>query len=844
MLLLRPHVYFLVGLLLTLSTLSAMAQQVRFSGRVTEGKSGKAVPFASVFVPGSSQGTTADENGRFTLTVAQPIDSLGASALGFTPRKKAVRKESPQTVNFALGGDGGFTLGEVTVRPPGEVENPAYRILRLVQAHKDQNNKRTLTAFEFDSYNRLQVFLANMPRDPEEGSLFQQIQAVADSLGALGDTTNGRVALPIFASEALSRFYVHSQPRRTREEIRHTQMRGLTPREGSVLSQIMGTSFQDWDFYRNWQQLLGKDFISPIADGWKFTYEYELQDSVFLGSEYCYRIAVEPRRPADLAFTGLIWINAETYALRRVDLRVSPTANVNFADNIIVQQDMVASAAGPGLPRRTHVELGIKPLKKSPAFRAEFTTINSDFVVNQDRPAEFYNLPIETLASAYETPPGFWEANRPDTLTAREQGTFATLDSVQKLPEVRTVLDIMDIAVNGYYRVGKLDLGPVLSTYAFNSIEGHRFQFGFRTTPAISRDWLLRTYLAYGTRDNRFKYGAQVSRILDRRTWTVATVERRRDIEQIALLDNAYALDNPLFEASARLGNIRSSRPLIRDLSSISLQSDLFRGFTQKVMVRHQQFRPLYPFAYYTDVPAPGAPTDDNFTLSEVVVESRYARDQVLVQSQTQNRRYAIGLMRWPVFTLRYTMGLNNVLGSDFKYQKLNLLVTQSVKFGQLGRTDYILDAGYIPSTVPYPLLKNHLGNQTPFYNAGAYNLMRYFEFVSDKYVSLQLENHLDGFLVNSVPLLRRLNWRLLVTGNVLYGGISAANRAINPTENRFGEPLPTFQALGQVPYAEVGYGVENIFKIVRVDFIHRLTYRDSPGARNFGAKVSFQFRL
>ncbi len=353
------------------------------------------------------------------------------------------------------------------------------------------------------------------------------------------------------------------------------------------------------------------------------------------------------------------------------------------------------------------------------------------------------------------------------------------LDSVRQLPAMRNLLEVADIAVNGYYRAGKIEWGPILTAYSFNNIEGSRFRVGFRTTPEFSRDWLLRPYLAYGTRDGRFKYGLRVQRIVERQHWTVVNFEHRHDLDQVALLDNDYALENPLFEASARLGNISSSRPLRRTLTTLALQTDLFRGFTQRVIFRRQSFQPLYPFAYYTQERAPGSPTADNFDLSEVVVESRYARDEVLIPNN-QNRRTAIGLKKWPAVTVRYTMGLDNVLGSDFRYQKLNLLIDQSIRLGQVGRTDYRIDAGYIPSTVPYPVLKTHLGNESPFYNGGAFNLMRYFEFVSDRYVSFQFENQFDGFLLNSIPAIKQLNWRLVATGNVLWGGVSEANRRIN----------------------------------------------------------------
>ncbi|GGG38643.1 DUF5686 and carboxypeptidase-like regulatory domain-containing protein [Hymenobacter glacieicola] len=835
----------LVSLLLCLLLLVsgapvAWAQRILFSGRVTEAATGQPVPFASVFVRGTSQGATADDNGRYQLTLTGPVDTLVASAIGFAPQKKKVAASPDrQTVNFSLG-SGSVSLGEVVVRPR---ENPAYDILRRVQQHKPQNDKRYLRAFEFESYNRTEVALNNLPSQLSRRKVLRQMTQVADSLGVARDA-NGKPVVPIFASEVLSRFYQNNEPLRKREEIRQTQMRGAAPREGSVVSQIMGSSFQDWDFYRNWQQLLGKDFISPIADGWKFTYEYELQDSVMLGQDFCYQLGVVPRRPQDLAFTGTIWISASTYALRKLDLAVSPEANLNFVEQVRVYQEMTPTPAGGELPRRTRVVIGIKPTKGSTGVVARFVTVNSGFVVNQPKPLPFYDRPLETLASAFEVPKNFFEQNRPDSLSREEAATLQVLDSVRQLPAVRSLLEVADVAVNGYYRAGKVDLGPILTAYSFNSIEGHRFRVGFRTTPELSRDWLLRTYLAYGTRDGRFKYGLRVQRVLDRRHWTVANFEHRQDLDQVALLDNDYALENPLFEASARLGDISSSRPLRRNLTTVALQSDLFRGFTQRVLLRHQQFRPLYPFAYYTQEPRPGAPTNDHFDLSEIVLESRYARDEVLVENN-QNRRTAIGLKRWPVFTVRYTLGVDKVLGSDFRYHKLNLLIDQSIRLGQLGRTDYRLDAGYIPSTVPYPVLKTHLGNQSPFYNAGAFNLMRYFEFVSDQYVSFRAENHFEGFLLNSIPAVKQLNWRLVATGNVLWGSVREANRRIIPQEDPVnGGPLPSFRPLGRLPYAEVGYGVENIFKVARVDFLHRLTYRSSPGARTFGVKVSFQFKL
>ncbi|KUG05823.1 DUF5686 and carboxypeptidase-like regulatory domain-containing protein [Solirubrum puertoriconensis] len=821
---------------------SAFAQRIVFTGKITEAANGQPVPFASVYVKGTTFGTTADDEGRYELKVLQPVDSVTASAVGFKPRSKAVGKEPAQTVNIGLP-SAAIALGEVTIRP---TENPAYAILRKVQQHKKQHDKKELSAFEFDSYNRVEVSLSDITDRLARRKVIRDMTAVANGVGKLERNAAGQPTVPVFASEVLSRYYVRHRPNREREEIKHTQLHGVAPKDGTLLSQVLGSSFQDYDFYPNWQVVMGKDFISPIADGWRLTYDYDLEDSVMIGQDRCYQLKVFPRRPQDLAFTGRIWVTTDSYALRRVDLAVDPKANINFVDQIRVYQDLAPSPAGPWLPQRTRVVVGLKPTKKQTGLLVRFTTVNSQFEAGRPHELPFYDQPFAAAPEALKTPAGFWEQHRPDTLSAQEQRTLAVLDSVGKLPSVRTFLEVADLVVNGYKELGprgRFELGPIFSSYNYNNVEGHRLRLGFRSTPELNPNWLLQGYLAYGTRDGQFKYGLSADRIVDRQNWTLFSVRHSHDVDLVALLDNDLALESPLFEAAARFGNIKPGLPVWRDMTSVTAQTDLFHNFTQKVTLRHQRFDPLYNFAYYTSADhGPNAPTARQYALSEVIFESRYAPDEVLIQNQ--NRRYAVGLMKWPVFTFRYTLGLPDVLGSDFEYHKFNFTMTHSVQLGQLGRTEYIVDAGYIPSTVPYPVLKSHLGNESFIYTSNAYNLMRYFEFVSDRYASLHAEHYFEGLLINAVPLLKKLDWRLLASGNVLYGGVSQANRDATPAIDASGAPLPTFRPLGSTPYLEVGYGVENIFKFLRVDFLHRLTYRDLPGARDFGVKLCAQFKL
>ena len=854
----RFTVSLLLGLLLTGRL--ALAQRITLSGQVVEATSGEPVPFASIFVPRTSTGITADMDGKFKLTVEGAPDSLAASALGFLTLRKKLTAEPQQAVLFRMRKGGGVALAEVVIssRQP---ENPAFRILREVQKHKPENERNTLNSADYDSYNRIEVSLTELPKAMANRKVVRDIRALAVRQGAAA-AADPDAPLPLFVSEVGSRVFVkYGPPLRRREDIQHKQMRGAGPREGSVLSQMLGSNFQNFDFYPNWQNILGKDFISPISAGGRITYDYELQDSVLVGPDLCYKLRVTPRRAHDLAFTGTIWITKEGYALRRLDLIASDKANINFVSDLRIFQDLTSPGNGPGLPLRTRLVLSVRPYEKQAAMRVRFNTVNSAFERNPEHEGSFYDRPI--VSTIMEPGPdgdsglvsgllpkgaageGYFDKNRPDTLSLSERQTFAVLDSAAELPSVRSTLDWIDLFINGYKRVGPLDLGPIIYTYAHNNYEGNRFRVGFRTTPAMSRNAVLQSYLAYGTADGRVKYGAHLHYIAERRHWTVFSAEFKHDVEQAALLDNDFLPnDNNLFVAASRWGRFREGQPILRNLSVLSGQRDLFHGFTETVSLRQQNIKYLsneYPIRRENEIVS-------SLTLSEAVFESRYAPDENQVQAE--NRRRAIGLKKWPVFTFRYTLGARDFFTSNrSSYHKFNLLVSHSLSLGHLGRLNYRVEGGYTPSRLPALFLKIPLGNQTPFYNINAFNLLNYFEFVTDRSASLRLDHHFEGGILNAIPGVRALNWRLVATTNILSGGLNSINqrRPLDAQDLPL-RPLPT---LGRTPYVEVGYGFENILKFIRVDFIHRLTYRNAvntrpgePNPRNFGIKVGAQFRL
>ena len=95
--------------------------------------------------------------------------------------------------------------------------------------------------------------------------------------------------------------------------------------------------------------------------------------------------------------------------------------------------------------------------------------------------------------------------------------------------------------------------------------------------------------------------------------------------------------------------------------------------------------------------------------------------------------------------------------------------------------------------------------------------MIRYIEFVSDEWVGVNVEHKLQGFLLDRVPLIKKLKWRLFYNAKMIVG------RYNNKHDNEL--LLPTYSYKLKYPYYEVGFGVENIFKFIRLDFVWRLNY-------------------
>ena len=841
--------YFLLkntGLIL-LGGGSLLAQTYTFRGRVTDAQTGDPVPFANVALKGKPIGVSTNFEGYYVFRSPQLSDSLIVSYIGYATRTKPIDStKNEQTVDFQLT-PSSSQLAEVIIR---RGEDPAYAIMRRVMKVKDQHNMRRLKAYEYESYNKIEFDVDHLSERFKKRGVGKKISGVIDKLDKIAGE-DGQPVIPIFLSESISNVYFRRDPEKRKEKIEKTKVEGVGVTNGSLFSQLLGSTFQQYNFYENYLSILQKDFISPIADGWKGSYTYFLSDTVTIGEQVCYEIDVDPKRKQDLAFVGKFWIDTASYALRQVDLVITGDANLNYVERIKIQQELlpVGDPAGDGawLPIKNRVLLNLAQLTdQAPGMLAKFYTSNQKIVANQPRDPAFYDTVLELAETYRDYPATYWQQARHDSLTPDERLAYSLIDSVKAIPVIQTYVEVASILANGYKKIYTgVEFGPFLSSFASNNVEGLRFRVGIRTNTEFSRKWVFNGYLAYGTGDGRFKYGANGQYILSRKPWLVLGAAQSYDLERIGLTSEAVG-NNSLFAAYSRFGAYR--RGFFQNESFIYFRGEITKGFTPTIGLRHRTFDPLYPFLYKLRPGDPGSPMANSYAHTELVFEARYARNEVFLLND--NERVSLGNDNRPVLTLRYHLGLRNTLGGDFNYHRFSMQLGQSFRVGALGRSRYVLTGGYTPSTLPYPLLFPHLGNQSAFYVENAYNLMNFYEFISDHYGAVRFEHNFEGLLFNRLPVIKRLKWRLLVNANALWGGVRQANRDMIVERDTQGQLIPGFGSLGRRPYLEVGYGIENILKFFRVQAFHRLTYLGRPSTadgapiKGFGVKVSAYFTL
>ena len=823
---------FLKILFLLLPVLPAFAQQTVVSGYVRDSISGEALPFASIIFSNSTIGITADSSGFYILESNKRFDSLSVSMIGYLSQTIAIKPFQSQQIDIRLVSYD-YDLNEVVILPG---ENPAFEILRKVIAAKPKNNPEEYDAYQYEVYHKVQFDLNHFTEKTKRNLLLKPFDFIWEN----ADTTdNGVTYLPLLFTESISDYYHLKTPDATKELVKGRRAVGL---KGPKIVRFVEDMYVHPNVYENFVVILDKSFPSPINDRYKSNYRFYLEDSLFIDGMRCYKIRFVPKVKSDIAFRGEMFIHDTTFAVKQIDLEFSIEANVNYVRNYWIRQNYLPVDGKHWMITKSQVFADFTVVENQEDLAGFFGRNTSEFrsiTVNQPRNEKFYKGIDKIIMDegAEERDEHFWDLARRQTLTKEEKGIFNMIDTLESLPKFRALKNAVITIASGWLPWKSFDIGDIYSFYSYNNLEGSRFKLGFRNIRAFNGNLKLKAYASYGLKDERWKYLIEAEYFFDNKPnkRNMIGTSWKHDIEQPGRSINIIQLDHIL---SSLIRTQQLNNRLFVDEQNFYFERQWFTGFTTRAGVfrRNVAMMGANSFEFFQN---DSSITATDYTAGGVKISVRFSKGDKKLSAKYGNGLKGVRVPEHPVVSAEYTLGIKGFADSDFDAQELKLRLEHTVRMNKLGFFLYRIEAGKIWGTLPYPFLQTPVANQLVLNDDVAFNLLNYLEFVSDQFVSMQVEHHFEGLLFNRLPLINKLKWREFIFGKMYYGTLSAAN---NQKVYIFPEITKTMNQ----PYYEVGFGIENIFKISRIDFTWRLNYLDKPGETiwYFMVKPSFYFKF
>ena len=812
---------------------SIVIGQTKVGGKVTD-EFGDPVAFANVIFKNSKEGVITDENGNFYFESKENYSTLVVSYVGFEKKEIALKPGLNSGLKIEL--KSGTELKEVVIYTgkTSKKNNPAIDILRKIWERRRKNGLKMFKQYEYDKYEKVEFDLNTIDSAFMNSKVFKGMEFVFDQIDT--SSISGKTYLPIFINETLSEVYGDNKEKKYKEITKANKNSGFGSGDG--VNTFIKDLYADFDIYDNYLKFFDKDFVSPLSRTGINVYNYVLNDSMFIDNKWCYNIVYYPRRKNELTFKGDFWVNDTTFAIKRINLEASKSANINWVKEIYIEQEYEVMNDSVFLLKRDYMmsDFSFSKKEESKGVYGKRTTLARNHKFDIKKEDKFYKEEVNFYDnSVFNKPDEYWEENRFEALNKNEAGIYKMLDTLKEVPRFKRIYNLASILGSGYIEIPKLkmDYGPIFSTFGYNDVEGLRLRAGGRTYFGSNDTWRIQGYTAYGFKDNKFKYGISGKWMVDKKNRIILSAGNRRDVEQIGVsLTTSNDVLGRSFASSSFFSSGTNNKLTSVNLTTLGFEIEPVKNLTFQTNLSYRTLKSAsnqFSLDYYTDN-------------TQTTTKSEIKQSEInLVGEYTPGRRtVGYGVERLEVdnnyarIFLSYSQGLKGVLNSDFDYQKLQFYYRQPVLVGGFGRLFTTLELGKTFGQVPLGLMGVIPGNQSYFIIDNTYNLLNYYDFVADQYASLHFEHHFNGRLFSRVPLLRKLNWREIVGIKGVYGTVSDENRFINASGLVYRAPEDI--------YWEYHAGIGNIFKVLRIDFAWRGSYLDIPDANKFTVKASFGF--
>lgn len=828
------------------------------SGIVKDSITGEPLPFVSVYFDGSTIGAMTDDNGTFTLQNNQGYTKLAAASLGYDTKFIDLKPGKKNDNLEVLLKPTAFEISEVVVKPKREKytrkDNPAVELIKKVIAHKNDNRIEAKPEYQTEVYEKLSLSLDNFNPNLDKNKFLKKFKFIKNYL----DTSefNGKPILTVSVRENLSDFYYRKSPKAEKTIVRAKRMQGIdkTLDDGGGITSNLEEIFKSINIFDNNIPILLNRFVSPLSSTLATTYyHYYIMDTLDVGGDKCVDLAFVPANSESYGFTGRLYITLDgNYAVKKVLLNTPANINLNWVDKLRIEQEFKQMPDSTWVLDQENTFVNFYVVKGTQQLYAHQLRNYDNYNFNVQNADSVFGLlgALHVLPEATAQPDTFWTHNRPIPLKEKEDSLKDLLGQLRKVPAFNAIIKTAEILITGYIptandkKVTKFDFGPMNTTFSANHLEGFRMRVGGMTTANLNPYWFASGYLAYGTNDRKIKYNLKLTHSFTKKEYH----EGENPVNNLSFIqeydvytpgqDFLFTSKDNIFVAW-KVGEPVTKMQYIRK-SVLQYEKEWLNGLTWKSWIMNQNNEAAGTLQYIKRDESGNLYHIKDFTTSEIGTQLRFAPGERAYNGRSGKESVFNLSKDAPVFKLSHQLGIKGVLGGDYNYNHTEISAEKRIWLSSFGHIDAQVKAGKVWDKVPFPLLILPNTNQSVTIQPEAFHMMNALEFVTDQYVSFNATYYLKGWILNRIPGIKWLRLREVLSFNMIYGGLTDKN---NPTLTPGLFLLPDgTQPLGSTPYMECSVGLENIFKILRIDYYRRLTYLDHPDIKKGGIRIALRF--
>lgn len=823
----------------------------QISGVVVDESDGEPVPYATVQYKGNRVSAVADDRGRFRIERHNGW-RLTISSVGYREQVINVSPQTSSQMTIRLTADN-RTLSEVTVKSKkhsrySRKDNPAVELMRKVIANKKKADLKSHDYYTYQNYQKIGFSLNDLKPETLNKDIFKHCPWLLEQVDTSQYT--GKMVLPLTVDEMVTEQFWRKNPKSERTIVKGTRSSGVNDlfQTGEILTTLMREVFADVDIYDDYILLMRHKFSSPIGrDAIQF-YRYYLTDTVYVGSDRCIQLDFLPNNQQDFGFRGQIYIVADTtYQVKRCELYIPRSSDVNWVESMQCMQEFSKQDNGEWLLTIDDmiVELMLTDfLQKGVVTR---TTRKTDFSFDPIPDKRFKKKsPLQVETGADNRSEAFWQEHRQVEFTRSEQGMSGFLTHIEQLKGFKYAIFVLKALFENYLEMGsrdkpsKFDIGPINTFISQNFYDGLRFRVGGQTTANLNPHLFAKGYAAYGTKTHEKYYDAELTYSLTPKQYLPQEFPVNNIIfsskRDVALPSDKYAAtDKDNVFASFKVHDI--DKMFMYNTQRLAYEFETSTHWRFTADLKTERIAPIGSLQLLP-VGLDAIPLS-KMRYTESTFGIRYAPDEKFVN--TKQRRHTTNKDAWYA-QLQHTVGYQGLLGGEYAYNYTELEWFRRTWLPMSwGRIDTRLRLCQQWNQVPWPLLPMPQANLSYIVSPQLFNMLNNIEFLNDRYASLMLTWEMGGKLLNRIPLLRRLKWREIFEFKGLWGSLSDKNNPYLP-ENRSGTclmafPTNSFIMDGRRPYFEYAVGIQNIFSLIQIEYVHRINYLYLPTAARHGIR-------